>query len=159
MTSKSKAVSDGYHTITPHLVVKGAAEAIEFYQQAFGATEKTRLADDKGQIVCAELLIGDSLLSVADEAPEWNIFGPQALGNSPVVMALHVPDADAVWQQALAAGAKEVFPLADQFYGERSGRLADPFGHLWIVSTQIEEVAPDEMKRRLDEWTKQAQSA
>jgi PhnB protein len=138
-------------TVTPYLVVAGAAEAIAFYAKAFGATETMRLVEPSGRIGHAEITIGNALVMIADEHPEMGIRGPRALGGSPVTLVVQVDDVDAVATQAVAAGAKVVFPVKDQFYGERSGRFEDPFGHVWILSTHVEDVSPEEMQRRYDE--------
>lgn len=140
--------------VTPRLLVAGAAEAIDFYVRAFGATETFRLADPRlgGKIVCAEIAIGSSTIGIADEAPEWNALGPRALGGTPVALALQVEDVDAVAARAIAAGAKVIYPIADQFYGERSGRIEDPFGHQWVLSTPIEAVPMDQMQARMATW-------
>jgi uncharacterized glyoxalase superfamily protein PhnB len=141
MTSKVKLIPEGFHTVTPRLLVRGAANALEFYRRAFGAIELGRHADPNGKIVNAELKLGDSIISLAEESPEYGNHSPQSLGGATTIITLNVEDADAVWNQAIAAGAQVIFPLADQFYGFRQGRLADPFGHLWIISTQIENVS------------------
>lgn len=142
-------------TVTPYLVVDGAAQAIAFYTQAFGARETMRLAEPSGRIGHAEITIGEALVMIADEFPEMNIRGPRALGGSPVTLHVRVDDVDAVAARAVAAGAKVVFPVKDQFYGERAGRLEDPFGHLWILSTHVEDVSVEEMQRRYDEMMRQ----
>lgn len=141
MTDKVKPVPEGYHTVGPRLYVRGAADAIEFYKQAFGASELGRFAEPSGKIIIAELKIGDSIVSLSEEAPEYRNFSPESVDGATAVFILNVEDADAVWNQALAAGAKEIFPLRDQFYGSRQGRLEDPFGHFWIISTRIAEVS------------------
>lgn len=141
--------------VTPYLVVAGAAEAIAFYAKAFGATETMRLVEPSGRIGHAEITIGNALVMIADEHPEMGIRGPRALGGSPVTLVVQVDDVDAVATQAVAAGAKVVFPVKDQFYGERSGRFEDPFGHVWILSTHVEDVSPEEMQRRYDDLMKQ----
>jgi len=138
MSSKVKPIPEGLHTLTPRIFVRGAAQAIEFYQQAFGAIELGRHADPGGKIINAEIKIGDSIISLAEESPEWGNHSPQSLGGATTIMTLNVENADAVWGLALSAGAKVIFPLADQPYGYRQGRLEDPFGHLWIISTRIE---------------------
>ena len=135
---KSNSIPDGSHTVTPRMFVRGAAAAIEFYQKAFGAIELGRAADPTGKIFNADIKIGDSTISLADESPEFGNYSPPSLGGSTMIITLNVEDADAVWNQALSAGAKIVFPIADQFYGLRQGRLEDPFGHLWIISSPIE---------------------
>jgi len=136
--------------IIPYLHVKGAARAIEFYQQAFGATEVLRLSEPDGRIGHAEILIDSARIMLADEYPECGILGPQSLGGTSVSLHLTVPDVDAFAQQAVAAGAKLAKPIKDEFYGERGGKLEDPFGHVWQVMTRIEEVSPEEMQRRYD---------
>lgn len=141
MTGKVEPVPEGYHTVAPRLYVRRAADAIEFYKHAFGAIELGRFADPSGKIIIAELKIGDSIISLSEEAPEYRNYSPQSVGGATAVITLNVEDADAVWNQALVAGAKEIFPLRDQFYGFRQGRLEDPFGHFWIISTRIAEVS------------------
>ena len=143
-----KPVTDGYHTVTPHLVVRDAAKAIEFYKKAFGAKEAFRMPGPDGKLMHAEIQIGDSMVMLSDEFPEYGSKSPQALGGSPVNILLYVENADKVFQQAVAAGATVTMPLADQFWGDRYGKLADPFGHQWSVATHIEDVAPEEMAKR-----------
>lgn len=138
----------GYHTATPYLVVNGAARAIEFYRQAFGAQELFKLDTPGGRIGHAEIQIGDSRLMLADEFPEWDAKGPQTIGGTPVSILLYFENADEVFQRALAAGAKELMPLKNQFYGDRSGSLVDPFGHRWTIATHVEDVPPAELERR-----------
>lgn len=144
-------IPDGHHTITPHLVIQGAAEAIEFYKRAFGAEEICRMPmpgpDGQMRLGHAELKIGDSWLFLADECPEYGVAGPN--GTSPVSIHLYVPDADAVFDQAVAAGATVTMPLADMFWGDRFGKLVDPFGHHWSVATHLEDVTPEQMKERM----------
>ena len=141
MKGKVKPVPEGAHTAAPRLYVRGAADAIEFYKQAFGAIELGRFAQSSGKIVIAEIKIGDSIVSVSEESPEWRNYSPQSVGGATSIIILNVEDADAVWNQAIAEGAKEIFPLQDQFYGYRQGRLEDPFGHFWIISTRIAEIS------------------
>lgn len=143
-----KSVPDGYHTVTPYLIIQGAARAIEFYKKAFGATELLRLEGPNGMIGHAEVKIGDSPIMLADEFPEMGARSPQAFGGSPVSICLYVPDVDALARQAVAAGAKEVRPVKDQFYGDRSGTFTDPFGHTWTIATHKEDVSPEEINRR-----------
>ncbi|HJT78638.1 MAG TPA: VOC family protein [Gemmataceae bacterium] len=146
-TNGVRSVPEGYHTLTPHLVVRGAAAAIDFYKQAFGATEICRHVGPDGQsLMHAQLRIGDSLLFLADEFPQCR--SPQALGGSPVTLALYVEDCDAVFKRAVAAGATVRMPLADMFWGDRYGCLIDPFGHVWSVATHKEDVPPEELARR-----------
>jgi PhnB protein len=143
-------VPDGYHTVTPYLVVRGAAEALAFYARAFGARERFRLAAPDGKVAHAELVIGDSTIMIADEVPERGHHGPEHFGGSPVNLTVYVEDVDAVARQAVAAGAKELRPPKDQFYGDRTGGYQDPFGHLWTLATHKEDVSPEEMKRRAE---------
>src|SRR5215203_3383917 len=135
---------------TPYLCVKGAAGAIEFYEKAFGAHEVLRLAEPGGRIGHAEIRIGEARIMLADEYPELGFLSPPSIGGSAVSIALQVEDVDAVAARAVAAGAKLTRPVRDEFYGERSGKLEDPFGHVWQVSTPIEEVSAEEMQRRYD---------
>jgi PhnB protein len=139
-------VPEGFHTVTPHLVCEGAAEAIAFYQQAFGAVELGRMAGPDGKIMHAELRIGDSRIMLADAFPEYGSRGPRALNGTPVALHLYVPDADAAWARALAAGATPTMPLADAFWGDRYGQVADPFGHRWSIATRQREVGADALQ-------------
>ncbi len=148
MSKKVKPIPDDYSRITPYLCVRGAARAIEFYKKAFGATEVTRMADPDGKVGHAELKIGGEKIMLADEFPEMGSRSPQSIGGSPVTIHLYVEDVDAVANRAIAAGAKLQRPVEDQFYGDRAGKLEDPFGHLWYVATHKEDVPEDEMKRR-----------
>lgn len=143
-----KPIPDGYQTVMPYLIVKDAARAIAFYKQAFGATEVLRLADPAGKVGHAEIKLGDSIVMLADEFPDMGVRSPEAFGGSPVSMALYVDDVDAMAKQALAAGAKVVRPVKDQFYGDRSGTFVDPFGHTWTIATHKEDVPPEEIQRR-----------
>lgn len=152
----AKPIPDGYHTATPYLIVDGAAKAIEFYRQAFDAVEVLRLAQPNGRIGHAEIRIGDSVVMLADEFPEMEIRGPHSIGGSPASILLYVEDVDARFQQALAAGATELRPVKDQFYGDRSGTLKDPFGHTWSIATHIEDVPQAEIDRRFAEMMKPA---
>jgi len=144
-------VPDGYHTATPYLIVKGAARAIEFYVRAFGAEELLRLNAPGGLIGHAEIRIGDSPIMLADECPEMGFRGPLTLGGTPTCLLLYVEDVDASFERALEAGASVKRPLQDQFYGDRTGTLTDPFGHVWSLATHKEDVAPAELQRRMDE--------
>ena len=148
MTDKVKSIPDGYPTVTPYLTVNGAAAAIEFYRRAFGATEIMRL-EHQGRIGHAEIKIGDSPIMLADEFPEMGARGPH--DGSPVSMLLYVEDVDAVVVRAVAAGAKLQRPVADQFYGDRTGTVEDPFGHFWHVATHVEDMSPEELQRRAAE--------
>ena len=128
---------EGFHTVTPRIYVKDVGDAVEFYKRAFSAHELGRAADSAGKIVSAEIKIGDSMVSLSEESPAWRNYSPQSLGGATMLITLNVEDADAVWGQATSAGAQEVFALEDQPYGYRQGRLEDPFGHFWIISTRI----------------------
>lgn len=147
-------IPQGFHSITPYLVVRGAAKAIEFYQTAFGATEVMRLEMQPGVIGHAEILIGDSHVMLSEEFPNMGFRSPESLGGTAVSLLIYVADADELFDRALMAGAKLVRPLVDQFYGDRSGMLADPFGHTWNIATHIEDVTPEEMSRRMAEFMK-----
>ena len=143
-----KPIPDGYHSVTPYLICDGAADAIEYYKKAFGATELFRM-DHEGKVGHAELKIGDSPIMLADEYPQMGYRSPKALGGTPVSIMIYVEDVDTVYKQALDAGATELKPLQDQFYGDRSGTLTDPFGHVWTVATHKEDVTMEEMNRRM----------
>ena len=143
-----RPIPEGYHSVTPYLIVTGAASAIEFYKHAFGAKEVMRVPHPDGRVGHAELQIGDSRIMLADEFPEIGARSPMSLGGTPVGIQLYVDDVDDVAARALAAGAKMLRPVKDQFYGDRSGTLNDPFGHQWTISTHKEDVSPEEMKRR-----------
>lgn len=140
-------VPPGYHNVTPYMIVDGAAKAIEFYKKAFGATELLRMPGAEGKITHAEIKIGDSPVMLADEFPDMNAKGPKAFGGSPTSLMIYVDDVDQVFARALEAGAKEVRPLQNQFYGDRSGTLIDPFGHQWTVATHVEDVSEEEIQR------------
>ena len=143
-----KPIPEGYHSVTPYLSIKGAAAAIDFYKQVFGATELFRMPGPDGKIGHAEIKIGDSPIMLADEYPEMEFVSPQTLGGSPIGLMIYVDDVDTMFKNAISGGAKEIKPLQNQFYGDRSGTLKDPFGHVWTVATHIEDIAPEEMERR-----------
>ncbi len=143
-----KPIPDGYHSVTPYLTVKGAARALEFYEKAFGAKVLFRMEDKDGRVGHAEIQLGDSRVMLSDEHPELGVRSPQSVGGTPVSIHLYTDDVDATVARAVAAGAKVTRPVADQFYGDRSGTLTDPFGHRWYVSTHTEDVPPDELERR-----------
>src|ERR687892_2047090 len=149
-----KSIPEGYHSITPYLAIAGAADAIAFYKKAFGATEVMRMAAPGGKVGHAEVEIGGSRIMLADEHPDMGFRSPKAIGGSPVSLHLYVGDVDAVARQAVAAGAKEVRPVKDQFYGDRTGTVEDPFGHVWHIATHKEDLSPDELKRRAGEAMK-----
>jgi PhnB protein len=143
-----KYIPQGYHTATPYLIVKGAARAIDFYKQAFGATELMRFPGPGGSIGHAEIRIGDSPIMLADEAPQMGYRSPTSIGGTPVSLMLYVEDVDKVADRAVKAGAKLERAVADQFYGDRNGTIHDPFGHVWTIATHKEDVSPEEMQRR-----------
>jgi PhnB protein len=150
--AKPKPIPDGYHAVTPYLSIKGASDAIAFYKKAFGAEELYRLPMPDGRVGHAELQIGDSRLMLADEMPEMGdsiTKSPRTLGGATAGFCLYVADADALFQRAVDAGATAKRPLTNQFYGDRSGVVEDPFGHLWTIATHVEDVSPDELKRRM----------
>jgi PhnB protein len=149
-----KPIPEGYYSVTPYLVVDDAARAIEFYKEAFGATELMRMPGPDGKIGHAEIKIGNSPVMLADEAPAMGAKSGKTLGGSPVGLMIYVEDCDTVFKRALAAGGTEVRPLTDQFYGDRSGTLLDPYGLQWTVSTHMEDIAPEEMGRRAAEYMK-----
>ena len=148
-----KPIPEGYHSVTPYLVVDDAEGAIDFYTRAFGAREKFRMPMGD-RIGHAELLIGDSHIMLADEFPDMGHRGPKALGGSPVSIMLYVEDVDTTFKQALDAGATEKRPLENQFWGDRMGTLTDPFGHVWSLATTVEEVSPEEMQQRMEQFSK-----
>jgi len=145
---KVKAIPAGYHSVTPYLVIDGAARALEFYKRVFGATERMRMPGPDGKLGHAEIKIGDSVIMLADEHPDMGARGPRAFGGAAVGIVLYVNDVDATVKSAVAEGAKLVQPVEDKFYGDRMGTIEDPFGHQWHVGTHKEDVSPDEMKRR-----------
>ncbi len=152
----TKSIPDGYHSVTPYLIVKGAAAAIDFYKRAFGAVEQMRMQAPGGRIGHAELRIGDSVIMLADEHPEMGHHSPQSLGGAAVSLLIYIDGVDEVFKRAVANGAKELQPVKDQFYGDRSGTLRDPFGHQWTLATHIEDIPPDEMRRRAEKFMQSA---
>jgi uncharacterized glyoxalase superfamily protein PhnB len=149
MQEQVRAIPEGFHTVTPHLVCAGAAEAIEFYKKAFDAVEMGRMPGPGGKIMHAQLRIGDSPIMLADDFPDFGSKGPLALKGTPVVIHLYVADADATFAQAVAAGAKPVMPLADMFWGDRYGQLDDPFGHRWSIATHKRDMTPEQMREEM----------
>ena len=143
-----KPIPEGYPPVTPYLVGEGAGAAIEFYGTVFGTRERMRLPGPDGTIGHAELELGDSLIMVADESPQLGIRGPRAVGGTPVTISVYVEDVDGVVERAAQAGARVLRPVEDQFYGDRSGQFEDPFGHRWSVATHVEDISPEEMRRR-----------
>jgi PhnB protein len=148
MPATVKPIPDGYHSVTPYLIVKGGVRAIEFYKTAFGATELARMMQPDGRVGHAEIKIGDSPVMLADEFPEMGQRSPQTIGGTPVSLMIYVPDVDAVVARAVAAGAELTRPVADQFYGDRTGGVTDPFGHAWFIATHKEDLSMEELQRR-----------
>jgi uncharacterized glyoxalase superfamily protein PhnB len=149
-------IPQGMHTVTPHLICAGAAKAIEFYKQAFGATEQARLPGPDGRLMHAAVKIGDSQVMLVDEMPEWGALGPKSLKGSPVTIHLYVDDVDAFVARAVKAGAKVTMPVADQFWGDRYGKLEDPFGHHWSIATHVRDVSMEEAQKAMREMAKPA---
>ncbi len=149
-----RAIPEGYRSITPYLIVKEAAAAIEFYKRAFGATERFRMAGPNGTVGHAELTIGDSIIMLADEFPDMGARSPLSYGGTPTSLYLYVDDVDAVYKRALDAGAKADRPVADQFYGDRTGCIKDPSGHLWALATHKEDLTPEQIHQRHEEFMK-----
>ena len=148
-------IPEGYRSVTPYLVIKGAKDAIEYYRRVFGATERMRMDAPGGTIGHAELEIGDSLVMLADEFPEMGFRSPKTVGGTPVSLHVYVPNVDEVFGRAVDAGARPLRPVENQFYGDRLGTIEDPFGHVWSIATHVEDVAPEEMKRRSEAMMKQ----
>jgi len=143
-----KPIPDGYHSVTAYIIIDGAAAALDYYKKAFGAVELFRM-EHEGKIGHAEIKIGDSPIMLADEQPEMGYVSPKALGGTPVSLMIYVPDVDTIYKQAIDAGGVELKALQDQFYGDRSGTLTDPFGHIWTIATHKEDVTPEEMDKRI----------
>jgi uncharacterized glyoxalase superfamily protein PhnB len=144
-------IPEGMHTVTPHLICAGAAEAIEFYKQAFGAFELTRMPGPDGKIMHASIRIGDSVIMLNEEFPEWGSFGAKHFKGSPVTIHLYVEDADATFEQAVRAGAKVTMPLDDMFWGDRYGKVEDPFGHQWSIGTHVRDASTEEMQKAMEQ--------
>jgi uncharacterized glyoxalase superfamily protein PhnB len=143
-----KPIPDRYHTITPHLVCRNAKKAMEFYQKAFGAKNPHAFLMPDGRVMHAEFQIGDSVIMLGDEFPDFKVFSPESLGGSATVLHIYTPDVDALFQQAVTAGCTPIMEVADQFWGDRYGQVIDPFGHRWSIATRKEEVTPEEMEKR-----------
>lgn len=148
-TPAKKAIPDGMHTLTPHIVCEGASDAIAFYRKAFDAQELARLPGPGGKVMHAAIRIGDSVVMLMDDFPEWGSLGPKALKGSPVTLHLYVQDVDAAIKQAVAAGAQVTMPAADMFWGDRYGQVVDPFGHRWSIATHKEDLTPEEIQRNM----------
>ena len=149
MATKAKSpIPEGFRTATPYLVIRDAAKAIEFYKKAFGAQVRFTMPTPDGKVAHGEIQIGDSIIMIADENPDWGVISPQTLNGSASSVFLYVPDVDATFKQAIAAGATEAMPVADMFWGDRYGKVVDPFGHRWDLATHVEDVTPAEMEER-----------
>jgi len=146
-----KPIPDGYHSITPYLTVRGAERAIEFYKQAFGATERGVMKGPDGKVMHAEIMIGDSVIMLGDEMPEFGALSPESIGGSPLGLHIYVDGVDAAFDRAVKAGAHVEMPVMDQFWGDRYGKLKDPFGHKWSIATHTKDLSVDEMKHSMDE--------
>lgn len=156
MAATATEAPSGYHTVTPYLTIKGAARAIDFYKSIFGASERMRMETPDGRIGHAEIQIGDAAIMLSDEWPEMGHSGPQAFGGSPVALHIYVGNVDAVAEQAVAAGATLKQPPKDEFWGDRMGTIVDPFGHIWLISTHVEDVPEEEMRRRAEAAMREA---
>lgn len=154
MTTKPAPIPPGYEGATPYIYIRGAAKALDFYKRAFGAKEEMRMEGPDGKIGHAEIAIGKAHIMLADEAPAMNALSPETIGGTAASFLIYVPDVDKVFRQALDAGATELRPLENKFYGDRMGMLKDPFGHQWAIGTHIEDVSPEEMGRRAAAQTK-----
>ena len=159
MPKNTQAIPRGYHTVTPSIVVAGAAKAIDFYKKGFGAEELMRLPGPGGMIMHAELQIGDSIIMLSDEMPDQGGKGPKSYGGTPVSFFIYRENVDEAWKRAVGAGAKEIMPLDNQFWGDRTGCLEDPFGHRWWLAQHIEDLTPEEMQQRSQEFFSQMQTA
>lgn len=155
MSQKQQNPPPGFHSVTPYLFIRGAADAIEYYKRAFGAEEVFRMPGPDGKIMHAEIQIGDSRVMLADENAEMSVVSPSTLNGTSASFMIYVEDVDASFEQAIAAGGEVYRPVADQFYGDRSGCLTDPFGHIWTIATNTEELTPEEFQKRVDEMMKQ----
>lgn len=155
MSSRANPIPEGFHTITPYMTIRDASDAIDFYREAFGATETFRWADPDGRIRHAEIMLGDSPIMLTDEAPDFGMAGPLSFGGSPIHMFLYVEDVDALFERAIAAGATELMPVEDSEDGDRRGGITDPFGHVWYIATHVENVSREELQKRYDTTTSQ----
>jgi len=158
MAKKAQAIPKGHHSVTPSLFVAGAAKAIDFYKKAFGAEELMRFAGPDGSIMHAELRIGDSIIMLADEMPDQGGRGPKSIGGTPVSFFVYGENVDAAWERAVDAGAKPIVPLADQFWGDRTGCLEDPFGHQWWLAQHIQDLTPEELQKNAESFFSQMQT-
>jgi PhnB protein len=159
MAKRTQAIPQGLHSVTPSLMVAGAAKAIEFYKKALGAEELKRFEGPDGKIMHAEIRIGDSVLMLGDEMPEMGARGPKSVGGTSVSFFIYGDNVNAAWKRAVDAGAKEIMPLQDQFWGDRTGCLEDPFGHHWWLAQRIEQLSPEELRKRSQAYFSQGQPA
>jgi PhnB protein len=159
MPKNTPAVPREYHTVTPSLFVAGAAKAIDFYKKALGAEERMRFPAPDGTIMHAEIKIGDSIIMLGDEMPDYGGKGPKSIGGTPVGFFVYREDVDAAWKQAINAGGKEIQPLVDQFWGDRAGCFEDPFGHRWWLAQHLEDLSPEEIRQRAESYFSQVPSA
>jgi PhnB protein len=159
MATKTQSIPKGYHTVTPSIFVEGAAQAIDFYKKALGAEEKYRFPGPDGKIMHAEIRIGDSTIMMADEMPDQGGKSPKSLGGSPVSFFIYQDNVDAAWKRAIDAGAKEVMPLEDQFWGDRAGCFQDPFGHQWWLAQHVKDMTPEELNKAAESFFSQMQPA
>ena len=159
MAKNAPPVPKGYHTVTPSLFVAGAAKALEFYKKALGAEELMRFEGPDGKIMHAEFKVGDSIVMLADEMPEYGGKGPKSIGGTPVSFFVYGENVDAAWRRAVDAGAKEVVPLSDQFWGDRTGCLQDPFGHQWWLAQHVQDLTPEELRKNAEAHFSQMQPA
>ena len=159
MAKKAAAIPKGYHTVTPSLFVAGAAKAIDFYKKALGAEELMRFPGPDGKIMHAEIKVGDSIIMLADEMPDMGGRSPKSIGGTPVSFFVYGENVDAAWKRAVDAGAREVQPLADQFWGDRTGCLEDPFGHHWWLAQHLEDLTPEQIRKNAEQYFSQMQPA
>ncbi|MEE9522442.1 MAG: VOC family protein [candidate division NC10 bacterium] len=152
MAKAAKPIPEGFHSVTPHLIVRNAAQAIDFYTKAFAAQELSRMPGPDGKLLHAEIKIGDSILMLCDEFPHWNTLGPQSLGASAVGIHIYVQDADALFTQAVTAGATVKMPIEDTFWGDRFGKVTDPFGHEWSIATRKRDLTPEELHKGAQDY-------
>jgi PhnB protein len=157
MAKSTRAIPEGHHSVTPSIMVAGAAKAIDFYKKALGAEELSRFPGPDGSIMHAEIRIGDSPIMLGDEMPEQGAKGPNAYGGTPVSFFIYQDNVDAAWKRAIDAGGKQIMPLADQFWGDRAGCFEDPFGHKWWLAQRIQELSPEELKQAADQFFSQMQ--
>jgi PhnB protein len=156
MPRKVNPIPQGYHTVTPSIVVRGAEKALDFYRKAFNAEETLRMPGPDGKIIHAEFRIGDSVMMLGEEMPAMGGKSPQSLGGSPVSFFIYLENVDEAWQRAINAGAKQVMPLADMFWGDRAGCVDDPFGHHWWLAQHVADLTPEEIKRGQEEFFSQS---